>query len=499
MLAISSSLQAMDVELGQSECDCLNSLAVAAHKKHLVAQGILKRDPDAERCLKHQAVACEFLTPPYPRHPFPCARKSPSPLTFQGSPKSRASIRGGIAEVSKSIPETSSSLEGYPCSLRPPPGLEHVTPVPRGAGPKARQISKSSMSTEASEVEQMDDHEELESNASGAEGSPAAMAIPGDMSMIARSWDSALRELLHSARDAKGAPLLAQHINSMDMQGLTLLVAALRPQLAELSCDAAGKNGCLVIQEALESATWEMQMPIMTELKGKVFYCSRHMHGNFVMQKVIQMLPPNSLGFMIYELKEGSFVADLRKLAEENAVAAALHIYACRVLQRLIECCGAATSDLVDILLQPGEQLQRLVKDPYSSNVIRSLVVCGTPDHVKTVMKLFSQDVMKFSRNRHASLVLEKCLEVSAFGVKADRFGNYIVQRVIETCSGAEKEEVKRLLALALPKLQSLGRSSAAGKHILSAAAKKFGLKVHSLAGGLAESGNDIPSWVMFE
>lgn len=35
------------------------------------------------------------------------------------------------------------------------------------------------------------------------------------------------------------------------------------------------------------------------------FYCSRHMHGNFVMQKVIQTLPSNSLGFMIYELKEG--------------------------------------------------------------------------------------------------------------------------------------------------------------------------------------------------
>ena len=31
------------------------------------------------------------------------------------------------------------------------------------------------------------------------------------------------------------------------------------------------KNGCLVIQEALESATWEMHMPIMTELKGKVY------------------------------------------------------------------------------------------------------------------------------------------------------------------------------------------------------------------------------------
>lgn len=107
------------------------------------------------------------------------------------------------------------------------------------------------------------------------------------------------------------------------------------------------------------------------------FYCSRHMHGNFVMQKVIQTLPSNSLGFMIYELKEGMgrnskglmglegtgwknvFLhlparGSSARSSEENAVAAALHIYACRVLQRLIECCGVATTDLVDILLQPG-------------------------------------------------------------------------------------------------------------------------------------------------
>eukprot|EP00435_Cladocopium_sp_Y103_P001271 s483_g1.t1 len=46
-----------------------------------------------------------------------------------------ATSRAAGTDVSNSIPETSSSLEGYPCSLRPPPGLEHVTPVPpKGAG-----------------------------------------------------------------------------------------------------------------------------------------------------------------------------------------------------------------------------------------------------------------------------------------------------------------------------------------------------------------------------
>ena len=36
------------------------------------------------------------------------------------------------------------------------------------------------------------------------------------------------------------------------------------------------------------------------------FYCSRHMHGNFVMQKIIQVLPTSALTFILAELKDGS-------------------------------------------------------------------------------------------------------------------------------------------------------------------------------------------------
>jgi len=433
-------------------------------------------------------------------------------------------------------------------AVRPPPGLEHMLSTPKpcvvpvgrfgdGTG-KARQISKSSMSTAPSEavIEEMSDLEEIDSNCSSPVTATRFDAPSGSgvmhPALAVRSFDAALRQLIESvprlARDSKGAVLLAQHVSAMDTQGLGLLIAALRPQVVELGCDASAtgvvqqlftvcsdrpalrvqlteslggsilkmskdKHGCVAIQHALEMAPLEMQCLIGSELKGKVFYCSRHMHGNFVMQKIIQTLPPSALTFIMLELKE-------------TVVAAALHIYACRVLQRLIEHCGHSPEllSLLEDLMLPGEQLQRLVKDPYSSNVIRTLVVCGSVENARVVMRLFSEDVMKYSRNRHASLVLEKCLEVSA-GPKAselaedratlmtaffssstrsasppllqimlDRFGNYIVQRVIETSTGAEKDEVKRLLMLAWPKLQN----AAAGKHILSAANKKFSFKV---------------------
>ncbi|CAE7526238.1 APUM2 [Symbiodinium natans] len=405
-------------------------------------------------------------------------------------------------------------------ALRPPPGLEHVKPsaptskpcaVPMGrfgdGTGKARQISKSSMSTAAEQeamIEELSDLEEVDSNCSSPVTATRVEASPGPGSVIhpamaVRSFDAALRQLIESvprlARDSKGALLLAQHVSAMDAQGLGLMIAALRPLVVELGCDASGtgvvqqlftscsehpslraqlseslggsilkmskdKHGCLVIQHALGMAPVEMQSLIGPELRGKVFYCSRHMHGNFVMQKIIQVLPTSALTFILAELKE-------------TVVAAALHIYACRVLQRLIEHCGHRPEllDLLQDLMVPGEQLQRLVKDPYSSNVIRTLVVCGNVEYTRLVMRLFSEDVMKYSRNRHASLVLEKCLEVSA-GPKAcqltqeraalmtaffspstrstsppllqimlDRFGNYIVQRVIETSHGAEKDE----------------------------------------------------------
>lgn len=57
------------------------------------------------------------------------------------------------------------------------------------------------------------------------------------------------------------------------------------------------KRGCWVLQQALECSEGvaELQDAFKEELKGKVLSCSQHLHGNFVLQKCVEALPPQPL------------------------------------------------------------------------------------------------------------------------------------------------------------------------------------------------------------
>ena len=248
------------------------------------------------------------------------------------------------------------------------------------------------------------------------------------------------------------------------------------------------KHGCWFVQQALEQVPSELQEMIQSELKGRILVCSQHLHGNFVLQKCVELLP-GSISFIIKELKN-------------HVVDAAAHVYSCRVLQRLVEHCKHDRPDMVglfDILLRP-ENLQKLVMDSYGNNVVRAVLACGNRHHVQRIVRIFlleEADLMAYARNRHGSLVLERCLESLNDGQKElvpernalmalilgtddaslfsqialDRFGNYIVQRTIEVCEGPEQQRVQELLNSLSHKL----RRSVNGRHILQAARKKFG------------------------
>jgi len=174
----------------------------------------------------------------------------------------------------------------------------------------------------------------------------------------------------------------------------------------------------------------------------------------------------------------------------------ATHVYGCRVVQRLLEHCCHETqlSSLLAAITDCPMNLRRLISNAYGCNVIRVLLTTGRAGHVKKVVDAMLEEgnVANFAKNRHSSLVLEKCLEIcqdesrdllwQAFmggdgmnpplvQIMLDRFGNYITQRLISISkSEGEMQRLRELLEAAWPKL----RKSTNGKHIIAAAEKKF-------------------------
>ena len=252
------------------------------------------------------------------------------------------------------------------------------------------------------------------------------------------------------------------------------------------------KHGCWIVQQALQCVPAELQVLLAFELRGKVLACSQHLHGNFVLQKCVELLSHGDVGFIVEELKS-------------HAVDAATHIYSCRVLQRIIEHCphdSPGMTELLNNLLQ-REFLQKLAMDPYGNNVLRAVLSRGRPAHLKQIATLFDEGhILAYARNRHSSLVLERLLEAMAGEFRTelqgerdqlmksllgedtpnppftqmalDRFGNYIAQRAIEDCQGAEQQRILHLLNALGPKL----RRAVNGRHILQAARRKFGAQL---------------------
>jgi len=336
--------------------------------------------------------------------------------------------------------------------------------------------------------------------------------------------------LVETLQTAEGADRICEQMEAAGGEALPALwaavVAAILPCLPQLACDphasrvitklmsqplftgelrsriihrlrgslfnlVRDKHGCWIVQQGLQSGGLEFVEALVLELRGRVLSCSRHMYGNFVLQRCIEVFPAKAVHPMLGELVG-------------NAVAASLNLYSGRVLQRIMEHCNHENEHMKQILdsLLESEALGRLVTSAHGHNVLRSMLLRASAPRVQSLVAFFLEgDLLSCARNRHASLVLESCLEALCrpdlaeplrpdrgalverilgsegeddplfVKVALDRFGNYVCQRVIVISQEAEAQRVLSLIAHMGPKL----RRTTNGRHILQAARSKFG------------------------
>eukprot|EP00397_Hematodinium_sp_SG-2012_P007610 GEMP01007658.1.p1 GENE.GEMP01007658.1~~GEMP01007658.1.p1 ORF type:complete len:653 (+),score=101.96 GEMP01007658.1:34-1959(+) len=309
--------------------------------------------------------------------------------------------------------------------------------------------------------------------------------------------------VLEFARDQYGSRFLQQKVESAAYEDKQLIFDCLRDETVNLSQDVFGNYviqkffdfgsrkqikaltnlllgsvlhlslhmyGCRVIQKALEWCSLDLQLLLMKEVQCHVLECVEDQNGNHVIQKCIERMPANQISFIV------------REIASSDLVSLSKHCYGCRVLQRVIEHC--METDLAPIYDSVILHWRALSSDPYGNYVIQHIMEHGREADKRKIINKMRPQIQQLACDKFASNVLERALSTLPKKDRAllssaimshegdiimelsrDCYGNYIVQRMLEICTGAEKESLMTILERRKNDLKGI----AYGKHIVTA------------------------------
>eukprot|EP01064_Diplonema_japonicum_P017661 TRINITY_DN25911_c0_g1_i1.p1 TRINITY_DN25911_c0_g1~~TRINITY_DN25911_c0_g1_i1.p1 ORF type:complete len:498 (+),score=64.40 TRINITY_DN25911_c0_g1_i1:34-1527(+) len=245
-------------------------------------------------------------------------------------------------------------------------------------------------------------------------------------------------------RDTHGSHVIQRLVESSSPVVRSGLVECVRPELAELSLQPFS---CRMIQKILEALPEDECVRLSRELDGHVLRCVQDQHGNHVVQRFIDLIPQHCDFIM---------QAFFGKVLQ-----AATHSYGCRVVQRILEKCRD-TPDIMKILEEILHHVHALSLDQYGNYVVQHVVKHGHPQYQYALAAKLAPSLCTITVHKFASNVVEKLIEnvassrlimiqelskpcpadhsLSALASAAmDPFGNYVIQKLFEYSSDAQK------------------------------------------------------------
>ncbi|KAM7501870.1 hypothetical protein LguiB_000774 [Lonicera macranthoides] len=245
--------------------------------------------------------------------------------------------------------------------------------------------------------------------------------------------------------------------------------------------------GCRVIQKAIEVVDMDQKIKMVEELDGHIMRCVRDQNGNHVIQKCIECVPEDHIKFII-----STFC--------DQVVTLSTHPYGCRVIQRILDHCSdpKTQSKVMDEIMG---SVSMLAQDQYGNYVIQHVLEHGKPHERSTIIQELAGKIVQMSQQKFASNVVEKCL---TFGdpterqllvnemlgttdeneplqaMMKDQFANYVVQKVLETCSDQQRELIMSRIKVHLNALKKYTY----GKHIVARVEKLITAGERRIAAG---------------
>lgn len=228
-------------------------------------------------------------------------------------------------------------------------------------------------------------------------------------------------------------------------------VCSLLGQVWNLSKDPAG---CRVVQDALENAACDDdRIMIASELQCHVWEAIKCHCANYVLQKIIHILPAKHSQFIVDEIV-GS--------GPKAVTSVARHRFGCRILQRLLEVCTASQLySIIEALLLEADILASHI---YGNYVISHLFEHGcSPNQLSRLFLLLAEHATAVGTRGYGCAVLKKAFE-SPSAEEQKLLATAILMDpalfISMACSRNGQDAVKMALPLAEPSLRDMAVQS---------------------------------------
>uniref|UniRef100_A0A7N0RDZ9 PUM-HD domain-containing protein n=1 Tax=Kalanchoe fedtschenkoi TaxID=63787 RepID=A0A7N0RDZ9_KALFE len=252
-------------------------------------------------------------------------------------------------------------------------------------------------------------------------------------------------------------------------KGRALELSDMFGHVIEFSMDQYGSR---FIQQKLEAAKVDEKEKIFSEITPHARTLMTDVFGNYVIQKFFEHGKKNQRKELADQLRG-------------HVLSLSLQMYGCRVIQkRSLEYCNDPRTQEI-IMNEVMQSVSTLAQDQYGNYVIQHILEHGKPHERCAIISKLAGQIVKMSQQKFASNVIEKCL---TFGgpkerqllvdemlgsteeneplqaMMKDPFGNYVVQKVLETC---DDQSLELILSRIKVHLNGLKRYTY-GKHIVS-------------------------------
>ncbi|KAI8943426.1 hypothetical protein NX059_001436 [Plenodomus lindquistii] len=281
-------------------------------------------------------------------------------------------------------------------------------------------------------------------------------------------------EALQLMQDVFGNYVIQKFFEHGDQTQKRILVGKMKGHVLSL---ANQMYACRVVQKALEHALTDQQAAMVKELEREVLRTVKDQNGNHVIQKVIDRVPMEH-------------IQDIVEAFRGNVGVLSINSYGCRVIQRLLE--KVPEPQRRFILTELHMEGAKLITDSYGNYVVQHVIEHGLPEDRAKIVHLIKAQFLTFSKHKFASNVVERCLvcgddsqrhalvstviakndrgETNILNLLKDGYGNYVIQKLLETLG---RDDYEVFVAALKPELDKV-RKTISGKQIVSVEKKMY-------------------------